>query len=662
MDRDEVDDAPSISTFSSSQSSKHAQSSEPLDVLSIQSFVQNFFLEALKKEDQFSFWLERAAAVLCKSYDEADIFIQRHPEVGLPNDYRRYGSHFRRLLKHVDRVDRPSQELRRVQQALLARFGDVQEQINIRSKNVVVNATVEAGDGPYVSVFERTNSWSVSSSTTTVESDDDTRPIPQRTLSHPYGNIPTLDLSPHTHHAPYPSGDTIPGPYFVDDDDGGDWMFYSPQAEEQPGLEPHRTVRKMAQKRYHDRAGAWRETREKVNEPRVSISKEVASARFSPVLRTSSPGGTSSMDFRGAQEQLQHIKTAFQRNPDFKDVYGDNGKTSSANNVEGQTHHIGSSSQRLDSFSPHGTTQAPIMSRFNSQQKASQSSIPTVDENPFFEGSNNDMITRPYQPYDEIEEWRPAASAGYTSMQSMGTHSDPHPEMDSERWQVPGLPIVVNQTSSLSPAPNYHGNARIDHRSFNPGHAQGGMSNSLPNSYTDTLQPPAWRPIPSNPDGYTSQPMSRNPSASNPELHASHHSSPIGSTATSQTLPINTNRAPSMAATEPSPRLRGLDAVPTSYQVWQQRHADPWSPGSRGSSPMSQSRRPLSRDSGDIEAVEMERTGSGGIRVDGRIVQFGQSPPRGAPYPREILEADEEVMSSGGGSVGLGIIEEHGGR
>ena len=624
-------------------------------MLSIQGFVQNFFLEALKQEAQFPFWLERAAAVLCKSYDEADIYIRKHPEVGLPNDYRRYASHFRRLLKHIDRVDRQSQEIQRVQQALLARLGDIQEQITTRTRTVVTN-TGEEEDGPHVSVFERTNSWSVSSSTTTVESNDDAKPGTQRTPFNFWGIIPTLDLSPHRYHTPYPSDNTMPGPDFVDYEDDEGWMVASPLTEEQFAMESHRTVRKQAQKRYHDRAGAWRETKEKVNEPRVSISEEVAKARFSPVLRSSSPGGTSSRDFRGAQERLQRIKNANQQISSFDSPRQEN-RQSSTTSFPGASLHGHGVESRFESFSPQGTTQAPNMSRFNSQQKSSQPTIPTNEDNPFFEGSNPDMFARPLEPYD-ISEWRPASSVGVGSMPSTGKHTDAYLEMESQDWQIGDLPVVVNQISSLSPVQMHQGNLRTGHRVSDSGFVEGGLSSSLPNSHTNTLQPPAWRPAASHPDGYTSQPMSRDPSASNPELMASHYSSPVGSAATSQTLPINMQRAPSLAATEPSPRVRGIDAVPTSYQVWQQRHADTRGPMSRGSSPMSQGRRPISRGSGEPEAAEMERSGSGGIQFNGRIVQFGQSPPKGEPYPREILERDEEVMSTGGASVGLGIIKE----
>lgn len=647
IDRDEINDIPSASAHSNSESSQQAPSSEPLDVLIMQSIVQSFFIQTLKKEDQLLFWLERAAAVFCKSYDEADTRIRRHAQVGLPDDYRRYKAHCKKLLGHIKRVSEPTAELLLAKEALQARLEDIQIQIFTLTEQIATNNSDDGDQGPRLSVFERTNSLTISGSTSTADSKNDSQGRHGRKLGDPYDDMLTLEESPLRHHMPYPYDSTIPAPGYVDDDDDVPWNMSSSQVEP-PSPEEHRTVRRLAAKRYHDRAGAWRETKQKVIEPRVTLSNEKAEGSFFPVAMDSSEE-SSHGDPSSAKDRLSSIGSVKKR-ADTSDKPLDNeARVSRVGLVDSPRQ--GYISGSPESFSPQGTTQAPNMSRFNSQQKGSQQSIPTREENPFFETGK---VPQPTVPH-ELSEWRPASSFGTGSMHSAGNPSNSYLGKENEAWPPAGLPVVVNTTSSLSPVPIGYDSTRSQHRTSDAAFVDGRLSTSPPGSHTGTLLPPFWRPTALHPDGYTSQPMSRNPSNSNPELATSQHSSPPGSTTTSQTLPIR-RRRPSMAATEPSPRLSGFEAPQTSYQAWQQRHAEAEGTATAGGGSVILDRKPLSRESTGSEAVvDMERsTSSGGIRVNGQIIEFGYSPPKAGSVPRGIAEDDEEADMRGG-TIGLGI-------
>ncbi|KAJ0298173.1 hypothetical protein COL516b_010096 [Colletotrichum fioriniae] len=98
IERNEADDVSS----SSSQSGIDA-TPEPLDTLRVHSVVQAFFIELLTKEGQLNFWLERAIRVFCASFDEAYTRMNDEPATGLPEDYRQYIRHGRRLKDLIDR-------------------------------------------------------------------------------------------------------------------------------------------------------------------------------------------------------------------------------------------------------------------------------------------------------------------------------------------------------------------------------------------------------------------------------------------------------------------------------------------------------------------------------------------------------------------------------
>ncbi|KAJ4321902.1 hypothetical protein N0V84_005068 [Fusarium piperis] len=268
IERGEIEDVPSSASPRTTKASM--RQAKPLDVLKIHSIVQSFFLEALKGEGLFEFWLERAAAVFLKSFDKGDRRARDRMETGLPDDYRRYASHCHRILKHIKGVDEPTRELIVTERTLQSRSEDIQGQISALARTMTTESVGKRGQGPHVSVFERTNSVSPSSS---VEAMDGGRLSDEQQSS--WGlqaSLPALGPNPHPDHIPYPYDSTILTPHFLED-------------------ESYRTEQRQTAKGYFDRAGSWRETTEHVSEPRRSRSWPAISKRvnFDPVPTKDEP-------------------------------------------------------------------------------------------------------------------------------------------------------------------------------------------------------------------------------------------------------------------------------------------------------------------------------------------------------------------------------------
>ncbi|KAI8671105.1 hypothetical protein NCS57_00584400 [Fusarium keratoplasticum] len=629
IERDEVEDMPS---------SGSTRQAEPLDVLKIHTIVQSFFLEALKGDGLFEFWLERAAAVFLKSFDKGDRRARDRTEMGLPGDYRRYASHCHKILKHIRGVDEPTRELIVAERVLQSRSEDIQGQISALARTMTTESFGKWGQGPHVSVFERTNSASPSSS---VEATDGGRLPDERQSSWDLqASLPAREPNPHIDHIPYPYDSTILTPHFLEDDS-------------------HRTVQRQPAKGYFDPAGSWREITEHVSEPSASISSEVALGQFSPRGSTLdlSPSGTRPISSLGAEEHLYLAQHAIsQSSPKVSENHGQTVHTAKVSDRDTDLDVIESGA--VAGF--RGRSPQDVSIEPQSQRQARPRTRKPIEENPFFEGSGSvDGASIPSMDIANAD-WRSVSQERPVSAHTGPNHSQTSLESDIGHW-APGLPIVSNSTSSLRHVTHYPDLRYSQHRAAVAGE---GLSSSLPTSHIgSTLKPPSWRPSSSGPDGYSSQPMSRNPS-SNPELvvPSTRHSSTL-STATSHSLPIQIRGPPSTAATEPSPRLSGVDNVPMNYQAWQQRHAGPWSPER-------DSRRDFAPRQAS-EAVEMQRSGSGGIQFNGRIVEFGHSPPGSRPtstspsrmpaYPQKITETaaaleKNEIVSPVRRPVGLGIV------
>lgn len=648
IERDEIDDIPSANSTSPTSSRKSSRSRQLLDVLKIHSVVQTFLRETLQREKQLDFWLERAAAVFCRSFDEGNARSKRNPDIGLPEDYRRYAAQCRKILGHIGRVDRPKPLLREAQVALKIRLRDIEERLSVQSAAVTRDAVEEDGKGPCVSIFERTNSLSIPSSGSTAETWFDWE----------------TDLP--LEGTPYPQIDIIPGPTDIFSEE-------RPASWDQEHIVPdHRTTRGL--KLYSDRAGAWRETRLKVSEPRmglrrteprVSLSKAVAVGRFSPVVSTPSQPGDSRCGtpvFTEAGQHLSHIRNNMSTgsNPEAAEA-----RAALEGSVDSLVRNVG----RPRGFS-NPTPPRPNLVRLQDKRRGdSQDGF----SSPFVGSDRLGGSHIPSARRDELARRAPSSQDNFVFPQ---IHSQSGLETDIGQW-APDLPVVISSTSSLTPAIHAH---PLPHSGAN---SVGATSNSFPSIRGTSLQPPHWHL--SQPDGYSSQPLSRDPSTSSLPGAPSEQSLDRPP----RTLPIQARRAPSLARTEPSPRMpSAFDDPTTSYQIYQQRHhAGPWSSeraaaiGRREQSPQLPFAGLASSPSAS-DGADMVRSGSGpgGFQLNGRLVEFGQSTLGEVVYPPEMPdmpdmpELDDEPavsapMSRDGsrgrsrGSmrapVGLGIVEEH---
>ncbi|KAI1385789.1 uncharacterized protein F4822DRAFT_438318 [Hypoxylon trugodes] len=286
----------------------------------------------------------------------------------------------------------------------------------------------------------------------------------------------------------------------------------------------------------------------------------------------------------------------------------------------------------------------------------------------------------------------------------------------------PPIPIEINSSSSLrSPSPNSQNwdYNRRSQQAIAEDDEYAHLAHSLPSirpqvnlPYPHTVHnppegvlasdhPPPWVASSMSPklhpQGYTSQPMSRDPSHQSSHSYASSHSiprnaSPLAHSSSpgSQIMQRPRSRRPSVVETEPSPRLGGseLEPIVTSYSLYSEnsrgrRRAEssglPWSPispklssrfkpwrrGSDGRRHRSASGRLTNFARGvrgnlspDLDASSsseaMARTGTGGLRLrDGTVVEFG-SPPIGSESPSGVGIAGSSRSTFGGDGTGYG--------
>lgn len=177
-------------------------------------------------------------------------------------------------------------------------------------------------------------------------------------------------------------------------------------------------------------------------------------------------------------------------------------------------------------------------------------------------------------------------------------------------------------------------------------------------TYQDNYRPGSHMD-PTPPNGYSSQPMSRNPS-SNPR-HATATGS-VGTALSSNSGSVRSSlphrRAPSMVETEPSPRLSPIEMDQTSYDIWRNRQTgQPIDEALFGRSNMPR-RLPVGRVPSFIResptmsprplpgnSEPMSRSGSGGIRTtDGRLISFGDIPVDIEEAERRRVQAENERL------------------
>ncbi|EQB47791.1 LipA and NB-ARC domain-containing protein [Colletotrichum gloeosporioides Cg-14] len=287
IERSEMDDIPSSSSRTSERSDDPA--TEPLDVLRIHSVVQAFFIQLLAKEKQLEFWLARAARIFCLSFEAADDRMKKDPTTGLPDDYRRYAIHGRKLMEHLDRHYKSKDvsedvavELSSLRQNLKSKLSKLPKEIDGLQRAISAGIVDGKEVIDHCSVFERTNSLSSESTNTSNVSDgrepDATMPyVPQADSDNTYSTPRPPAHGPGSRYDDHFSDSRTAVPYPPDTVDASFDDLADP---EWTVVKKHRSVKKQEQRRYHDRGGAWRET--SVNDPRTSVSRESARGLISP--------------------------------------------------------------------------------------------------------------------------------------------------------------------------------------------------------------------------------------------------------------------------------------------------------------------------------------------------------------------------------------------
>ncbi len=672
----------------------------------------------------------------------------------MPDDYRRFAIHGRKLLEHLDRLEPKGPEyLPLVRKEVEDRLGRTQEAID-RLSSQTAGSRIVAGYGQVVpaSVFDRASSLSETDSTT---------PLSQRSLGSTDNWVSIVDgegvhmqspstysphdFNPYHFHVPYPHKGTIPAPPFQDDshssvDDTTEvptprrtslrdsnltasppmTSTLSAWREDGPS---HRTVKKNEMRRYHDRGGAWRN--QGVGDPRISVSREVAKGSISRARAGSnSPNRVKLTAESEAELTLNGIKKVSPPSPRGGGHAQDHDATSSctparprfilgrnsyANVAAGKIPETEYSMSPTEFTSGLAKSSSPPSSWTAATLKRLKENIlPSRTKSADQAGKAQDITAAPpgsRSPHDDeglaasgllittppAPMFQGTRTANSSPGQPSGPYAPPGPgEADTLRRD---LPASVRQWETQI----YHpGRGHIDSSDL--------MALSYPN--INVHPPPAWPRGLGLVDGYTSEPMTRDPSAQSSTSHGaapgatvgSRHSSPRGTLPHSPTYvrpaTIPYPRSPSVIETEPSPHV--ADAFPdvdTSYQRWEAR----FGPGRRragsgsrfSGSPVTPHRLPRGEGRSQSQGPNadrerrrqvplsfhppsasydgsqpMARSGSGGIKLeDGRIIEFGQIAvdiERARHWAdQQQHERDTRAVSpdeSDDGGLGLGIM------
>ncbi len=292
---------PEMRDATSSRSSKSSQSNllaDDLDVIRIHQVIQDFFIDSVRAADITPKWLSYAIALFTLSYTRACQRMAEAGSGGLVSDFRSYEIQGRRLLEHLNRVEKKGPVIPQSRQALEAALMDVERRIHERTHQSSIDISTGHGEG-FLSIFDRTSSssdtgpetpgingagnaagyvlWDMKQreSPVSIKEEYPKAIFPvmgelQHVLDNDIGyhdigydsereSEAGLKGSPHTL-APYSTSPSLHGSSFTDDvSDKGKWstIDYKKRKSKAHTID-HRTTRHLEQHRYHDRAGAFR--------------------------------------------------------------------------------------------------------------------------------------------------------------------------------------------------------------------------------------------------------------------------------------------------------------------------------------------------------------------------------------------------------------------
>jgi len=735
IERTETDDiSPSSSRSSKKSFGKHV---DYLDLLRIHSVVQAFFIETLQEERQVHFWLERATAIWCRSYDEAHKRIQEDSRVGLSDDYRRFSIHGEKLVQNMDRFGKRYPELVALRAEVRVRLEAIQGEIDHLSRAIQANIMNESSEDHPTSVFDRSNSLSETDSAATPSHDSQNSwepfsPADGESPGHIQSPVifdESVPLNPTEWQPPYPSKPTMP-PAPVDDGDGNgddDDETVAPPSPWYQGMggtartrQPsgngitsgsrrefedwqevvphHRAVRRHESRRYHDRAGAWRDNT--ISDPRVGISQELAVGSLSSRRPGSRSPSRNRVTARSdAEMELNKIRKALPV-PLAEPATTGRGSPARPSYMLGRNSYAQASAKTAPQTElavspvPFTSGLAQVMSSPKSWTAATVKRLrenvlparpkapaaPTAPTSPAVAAQEGDMPSPP-GPIFAGRRSANSSPASRTSPFPPPTFSALSQETAEESFAPPDIPPSIRRwdTNVYHPGLNRFESSGVG--------AADALSFSYPSimpahhgdsAHRNSQPPPIW--IRAAPPGYTSQPASSSSSPTgspgNPAsllrrppppgsgalspspLAMSNSSSPLSTSSPAPRLhPILavSRRRPSYTETEPSPRRdAAFPDVDTSYARWEghhrhpqhrQRHRDDTAATRR-----SQSQSPSHSPSRGGSAVASHPLVGSGLSVT------AYSSPTGSPDLRSGGEATRRsgsVLESGSGSGGI---------
>jgi hypothetical protein len=583
---DRSDQAP----IHSSQSSKGSRDylADDLDVIRLNSVVQDFFTDFLRAENLLPQWVKRAVALFRWSYDTANTRINTKTNAGLVGDYRSYEIHGKRLLQHLSRNEKRSPALKEVREALERTLNDIQEEIERRTGESSLEIAQGRQDAFRTSIFDRTSSSSDTGpetpsrlernsgvSTWGTEKEKSQFESPQSITFEGFprvpGGFPELGIiedngyDSDTEEAlamtARPSQRTI-RPHDTDMDQS--LYIIGPQKPKtQPLSLNHRTVKIRGKNGYRGSVAAWktainphitRETAKAIIQrigprpPSEGHMSEQSQAK-TVLSRISKTSKTSPLPTRNG-DNFQDRGRSLERRT-FTDIGGRliTGRSPYSSpeaadtiwNVTSPTEIPESSSK--SSPGPQQATPAIIsLRRFNDRP----SSLPTQLEAPFvYREPYPSAYSALYGPLDRHHQGNLTNHAPIYPRQTgplpieYVDYSDSH----SINPNASLLPVPYPTSDSFAPYPE-----ATRHRAIDNHNSRFGVSNGY------------------HAGGYTSQPMSRDPSGQS--AHSSRSNSNYSSGLDSE--PPRLRRRPSLTQTEPSPQLSPFSPriLPTRYEIY----------------------------------------------------------------------------------------------
>lgn len=177
--------------------------------------------EGTSKGTVHIFWLQNTVQVFCRSLLEADSRIKENPRVGIPDDYRRFLLHGRKILGHITQYEHASIALTAYRKEMEASLVYIEKRYKALQERMKNSSFSKSGEPQYYSVFDRANSLSESDSGT-LSSQSHSQEV----------STPVLEEYPDFHMSPVqydPSVNDLPYPVFDEEEDLDDAPRLTPK-------------------------------------------------------------------------------------------------------------------------------------------------------------------------------------------------------------------------------------------------------------------------------------------------------------------------------------------------------------------------------------------------------------------------------------------------